>query len=63
MHPTYPTKCAYVEPKVEECKPLVPGLPEGDRPRGVLGSNGRVMQVETSVESDGFGVSALEINM
>jgi hypothetical protein len=20
--PTYPTKCAYVEPKVDECKPL-----------------------------------------
>jgi len=22
MHPTYPTKCVYVEPKVDECKPL-----------------------------------------
>jgi hypothetical protein len=26
MHPTYPTKCAYVEPKVDECMPLITGL-------------------------------------
>ena len=26
MHPTYPTKCAYVQLKVDECKPLVRGF-------------------------------------
>jgi len=41
----------------------MPGLPEGDRPSGVLGSNGRAVLVETSVESDGFGVPTLEITM
>jgi hypothetical protein len=23
MQPTYPTKCAFIEPKLDECKPLV----------------------------------------
>jgi len=25
MNPTYPTECAYVELKVDECKPLLSG--------------------------------------
>jgi len=29
MHSTYPTKCAYVEPKVVECEPLAMGATDG----------------------------------